>query len=80
MIDTDKDIKDAFMGSYADDTKMWRAVTSLADQERLQQQLDIFYDWAQSNNKHFKCKILINTDNCIENECRQKVLAKYKIL
>ena len=53
MIDTDKDIKDAFLLSYADDTKLWRAIQSLADQERLQQQLNIFYDWAQSNDKYF---------------------------
>ena len=41
------------LASYADDTRLWRFIHGDGDQELLQQDLQVLYDWADQNNKAF---------------------------
>ena len=53
LIDIDKDIKHSMLGSYADDTRLWRFIHRVEDQDLLQEDLQVLYDWAEENNKVF---------------------------
>lgn len=47
MIDIDVSIKNAMLGSYADDTKLWQVIKN---QHLLQQDLQSIYQWIETNN------------------------------
>ena len=49
LIDIDKDVEYSMIGSYADDTRLWRFIHGEGDQSLLQKDL---YEWAE-NNKSF---------------------------
>ena len=53
MLDTDVEKHKAEIGSFADDTKIWKAINDNGSKHQLQQQLQIFYDWAHCNNMKF---------------------------
>ena len=56
LIDIDDDIKHSMLGSYADDTRLWRFIHKIEDQQLLQDDLQVLYDWAEKNNKSFNDK------------------------
>ena len=56
MFDITKGITYAILSSFADDTKVWRGVSSTNDQALLQHDLNIIYNWAQANNMLFNNK------------------------
>ena len=53
LVDIDADIKHSMLGSYADDTRLWKFIHRIEDQELLQQDLQVLYDWADYNNKKY---------------------------
>ena len=53
LFDIDKDVKHSILGSYADDTRLWRFIHGEGDQDLLQRDLQILYGWADDNNKTF---------------------------
>ena len=53
LLDIDKDVKFSMIGSYADDTRLWRFIHGDGDQELLQRDLGVLYEWAVANNKAF---------------------------
>ena len=53
MYDITKDIMHSIISSFADDTKAWKAISSLRDEVKLQSDLDSIYTWAQQNNMKF---------------------------
>ena len=53
MIDIDKDILHAALGSFADDTRLWEAISDLQNRTHLQQDLNTVYSWAHANNMEF---------------------------
>ena len=53
LVDIDQDVKYSMLGSYADDTRLWRFIHGEGDQEMLQEDLQVLYDWADENNKAF---------------------------
>ena len=53
LVDIDKDVKHSMLGSYADDTRLWRFIHGEGDQQLLQEDLQVLYDWAEENNKAF---------------------------
>ena len=50
IADIDKDVKHAFLSSFADDTRMSKEVLLSEDTSLLQEDLDTVYKWASSNN------------------------------
>ena len=58
MLDIDKDVRDAILGSFADDTRLWRVITQPQDELILQKELEIIYKWADTNNMSFNSKKL----------------------
>ena len=46
----------ATVGSFADDTRLWKMVTGQMDTEQLQMELEIMYKWAIENNMSFNSK------------------------
>ena len=53
LVDIDENTKHSMLSSYADDTRLWRFIHMEEDQELLQQDLQVLYDWAEYNNKSF---------------------------
>ena len=53
LVDIDEDIKHCMLGSYADDTRLWRFIHQIDDQQLVQQDLQVLYDWAEKNNKEY---------------------------
>ena len=53
MIDIDKEIYEATIGTFADDTTLWRIIMQPQDEIILQKELDIIYNWADANNMTF---------------------------
>ena len=53
MIDIDDNIKYSMLGSYADDTRLWRFIHLEDDSFLLQEDLQTLYNWAEYNNKTF---------------------------
>ena len=43
----------SILSSFADDTKAWKAISSLRDEVKLQSDLDLIYKWAEENNMKF---------------------------
>ena len=58
MLDITKDVKHSMLGSYADDTRLWRLIEGRRDQRLLQKDLNALYDWAEVNNMEFNGKKL----------------------
>ena len=56
MLDIDSGVKNAKLASFADDTRLWLLTKSLHEQAKLQQDLDILYEWAEDNNFTFNEK------------------------
>ena len=54
--DITKDIKQAMLSSFADDTKLWKGITVPLDEAQLQEDLDRIYIWAEQNNMEFNSK------------------------
>ena len=46
----------ATVGSFADDTRLWKMVTGQMDTEQLQMELEIMYNWATEDNMSFNSK------------------------
>ena len=53
MIDIDEHILDSLLGSFADDTKLWKAIKSLLQNHQLQEDLEHVYHWSVLNNMFF---------------------------
>ena len=53
MHDTNEQIDQATLSSYADDTKLWQKITCLNDNIILQEELVKLYEWARLNNMDF---------------------------
>ena len=53
VVDINKDIKYSWLGSYADDTRLWTCIHDQIDQETLQRDLNILYKWAEDNNMQY---------------------------
>ena len=53
VVDINKDIKDSWIGSYADDTRLWTCIHDQKDQLTLQRDLNTLYKWAEDNNMQY---------------------------
>ena len=53
MVDIDEKVKHSLLGSFADDTRLWRTIHGLEDQKLLQEDLQVLYEWAADNNASF---------------------------
>ena len=53
MHDITKGIHHSILSSFADDTKIWKAIGSTRDEVLLQDDLDMIYVWAANNNMQF---------------------------
>ena len=53
LIDITDDVKHSWLGSYADDTRLWKLIHGGEDQEKLQSDLQVLYDWAEKNNMSY---------------------------
>jgi hypothetical protein len=51
--DIDQNVAHAFLSSFADDTRVGKAIKSVADAALLQQDLNQVYQWAALNNMEF---------------------------
>ena len=51
--DIDQDVREAFISSFADDTRVGRAVKNAQDAQSLQCALNAIYKWADENNMSF---------------------------
>ena len=51
--DIDKDVSNAFLSSFADDTRIGHGIASQEDARLLQEDLKQVYMWAEQNNMHF---------------------------
>ena len=56
MVYISKGINYAILSFFADDTKAWRRVVSVADETNIQSDLDHIYLWASQNNMEFNNK------------------------
>ena len=56
MLDIDSGVKNAKLASFADDTRVWLLTKSLEEQAKLQQDLEVLYEWAEDNNFTFNEK------------------------
>ncbi len=56
MYDITKGVLHSILSSFADDTKVWKGITSLRDEVHLQSDLDLIYAWAEENNMEFNSK------------------------
>ena len=86
MFDIDDDIFHAILSSFADDTKIWKGISSKKDEVLLQDDLDTIYRWAEKNNMQF------NTDKfqairfaalfsaCYYNDNKQNEIKQHSVL
>ncbi|CAI2738740.1 unnamed protein product [Dicrocoelium dendriticum] len=58
---------------FADDVKIWRAISNKADQDLLQHDLDCIYEWSKSN------KLQLNMAKCKVMHLRHQLVSAYKI-
>ena len=54
--DIDEKIKHSILSSFADDTRLMKAISCAADVSLLQEDLDVVYDWTSINNMDFNGK------------------------
>ena len=50
LLDINKNVENTAVGSYADDTKLWKGIATPGDVQHLQLQLETIYDWCSKNN------------------------------
>ena len=50
ILDINKEVTAAEIGSFADDTKTWRAIKCINDEAIMQQELNKLYQWGDDNN------------------------------
>ena len=55
MGDIDEKIRNAFLSSFADDTRAGNKIVTLTDVECLQRELQEIFDWSDRNNMEFHC-------------------------
>ena len=53
MYDITDGVNHSILSSFADDTKVWKAISNLLSQVYLQDDLDVLYIWARKNNMEF---------------------------
>jgi hypothetical protein len=53
MYDITSGISEAIMSSFADDTKIWRGILTGDCEQKLQNELNHIYEWAEANNMEF---------------------------
>ena len=56
MLDITDEVKHSLIGSYADDTRLWRLIIGRKEQCLLQEDLNSLYRWAELNNMEFNGK------------------------
>ena len=56
MYDITKGITHAILSSFADDTNVWKGISTLREKWQLQIDLDLIYQWAELNNLEFNSK------------------------
>ena len=56
MNNIDKDLFKATVGSFADDTRLWKMVVDQKGEEEMQIELGKMYSWADGNNMKFNSK------------------------
>ena len=56
LYDISEGIDTSILTSYADDTKVWRGISSAQDMQGLQNDLNSIYNWASANNMKFNDK------------------------
>ena len=56
MNNIDEDLFKATVGSFADDTRLWKMVTGPKEEEEMQMELEKLYTWAEGNNMSFNSK------------------------
>ena len=53
--DIDREVADAFLSSFADDTRVGKGIATPIDTTRLQTDLNSIYKWSEDNNMLFNC-------------------------
>ena len=53
--DIDQEVTSSFVSSFADDTRIGKAISTKEDSEALQKDLHSIYRWAKKNNMEFNC-------------------------
>ena len=53
--DIDNAVATSFISSFADDTRIGRAIASIEEAQELQKDLNSIYQWASDNNMQFNC-------------------------
>jgi hypothetical protein len=56
MLDITNSIKHSILSSFADDTKIWKGISTREAERLLQEDLDRVYVWAEQNNMSFNSK------------------------
>ena len=56
MIDITGRINHSILSSFADDTKVWKGISTTINEVHLQDDLDMLYIWAEQNNMEFNSK------------------------
>ena len=56
LADTNKDISESNLISFADDTQIYSKIDDVTDYNTLQQDLNHVYDWASTNNMFFNAQ------------------------
>ena len=56
MYDITHGINEKIISSFADDTKLWRGITTINEEVLLQNSANSIYDWANVNNAEFNTK------------------------
>ena len=51
--DIDREVADAFLSSFADDTRVGKGITTIVDTTQLQTDLNSIYKWSEDNNMMF---------------------------
>ena len=53
MLDINNNIIHSWLGSYADDTRLWKCINGRQDQKLFQEELNKLYKWAEDNNMEY---------------------------
>ena len=56
MYDINREVTNAILSSFADDTKVWKGISTTRHEVLLQADLDLIYRWAADNNMKFNSK------------------------
>ena len=86
MYDIAKGIHHSILSSFADDTKIWKAITTPDDQSHLQSDLDMVFSWAESNNMEFNSdkfqfiRFSPETGACIYYDDKGKIIDQHEVV